>query len=280
MFLPFLSVISQWFFRRRALAIGIVTTGSSMGGICLPIMLNNLIISHGFPKAVQYTGYLILGCLVIAIAITRTRLPPNKKGKPPSPKELFSSKPYALAVVGLFFVAWGLFFPIFYIQVFGELAGIRSSLTFYTLAILNAASVIGRISPNFIADYFGSINLMFIMCTCSGLLVFAMFGVGTPAGLIVVSLLYGLFSGGFVSLMSPALISLAKDHNEIGIRLGMGMLVMAFAGLTGTPITGVLLDKYGRAAPIIFSGVSVLLGSAIILFAARTRAKEKGTWKV
>lgn len=32
MFLPIVSVVSQYFFKRRALAIGIATTGSSVGG--------------------------------------------------------------------------------------------------------------------------------------------------------------------------------------------------------------------------------------------------------
>jgi MFS family permease len=119
-FLPAVSVLSQYFLRRRALAIGIAVTGSSIGGICLPIMLNNLIASHGFEKAVQYTGYLILACLVLACALLHPGLGPNKNAPPkPSPKQLFESKPYTIAVVGLFLVAWGLFFPIFYLQVSG-----------------------------------------------------------------------------------------------------------------------------------------------------------------
>jgi len=32
MFLPIVSVVSQYFFKRRSLAIGIATTGSSAGG--------------------------------------------------------------------------------------------------------------------------------------------------------------------------------------------------------------------------------------------------------
>jgi hypothetical protein len=87
-------------------------------GICLPIMLNNLIAKHGFKKAVQYTGYLVLGCLVIALALMHPRLPPAKHTAPkPTPKQIFSSKPYSLLTAGLFFVAWGLFFPIYYLQV-------------------------------------------------------------------------------------------------------------------------------------------------------------------
>ena len=84
-------------------------------------MLNNLIAAHGFPKAVQYSGYLLLGVLVLACALMHPRFVPAslRTGtmKKPSPAELFKSRPYTFLVAGLFLVAWGLFFPIFYIQV-------------------------------------------------------------------------------------------------------------------------------------------------------------------
>lgn len=53
-------------------------------------------------------------------------------------------------------------------QVFAETHGISQSLTFYTLAILNAASIFGRISPNFLADKLGSLNLLTVMCAGTG----------------------------------------------------------------------------------------------------------------
>jgi hypothetical protein len=166
--------------------------------------------------------------------------------KKPSPVELFKSVPYSLLVAGLFFVAWGLFFPIFYIrtslffprrnstdkiEVYAQDKGISGNITFYLLAILNAASVFGRISPNFVADYLGNLNLMITMCTGAGILSFSVFGAGTAAGSIIVSLLYGFFSGGYVSLIGPALISMATHPSEIGIRMGMGM---SFVTLYGT----------------------------------------------
>jgi MFS family permease len=36
MFLPAVGVIPHWFQRRRALATGLVVSGSSVGGICFP----------------------------------------------------------------------------------------------------------------------------------------------------------------------------------------------------------------------------------------------------
>ena len=114
----------------------------------------------------------------------------------------------------------------------------------------------------------------------AGIIVFAVFGAGSTGGLIAVAIFYGFFSGGYVSLLNPALISLAKSHTEIGIRLGLAYLVTSVAALTGTPITGALLGRYGFTAPIIFSAVAILLGTASFATASRLRAREKGTWKV
>lgn len=75
-------------------------------------------------------------------------------------------------------------------------------------------------------------------------------------------------------------MSLAKSQDEIGTRVGMGFLVMSFAALTGTPITDALLDRYGFAAPIAFSGVVVLAGAAIFGTVMWMKRKEQGTWKV
>ncbi len=139
---------------------------------------------------------------------------------------------------------------------------------------------LGRTTPNFVADKIGSINCLAFMCWGSGIMAFAVFGAGTSGGLIAVAIIFGFFSGGYVSLLSPAIIGLSNNFGEIGIRLGMAFLVTSIAALTGTPITGALLVKYGFYAPITWSGVSICAGAVSITMARVLRAREKGTWKV
>ena len=112
------------------------------------------------------------------------------------------------------------------------------------------------------------------------MLCFSVLGATSDAALIVVAIVFGFFSGAYVSLMSPSLISLAKGHHEIGIRIGMGFLVTSFAALTGTPITGALLAKYGYVAPVVFAGVAVLAGAGCFATATVLQRRVKGTWKV
>ncbi|QRV97282.1 major facilitator superfamily transporter [Ceratobasidium sp. AG-Ba] len=284
LFLPSIGVISHHFARRRSLAMGIVTTGSSCGGIIFPIMLNKIFQRNGFAWGVRATAFVVLGCLIVANLLMRTRLPPKSK-RPPAPppdfKAIMTDSAYLLSILGAFLVLLGLFTPIFYIQLFAVVHGLDSTLAFYSLAILNAASVFGRTIPNFLSDKSGPFNLLIPCSAISGALIFAMLGVKSSGALIVFAILYGFFSGAYVSLLSPMIISLSSNISEIGIRLGITFGIIAFAALTGTPIAGALLteqQKWWR--PITFSGIIVLSGSAVLGVARAIQVKRKGHSRV
>ncbi|KAB5592443.1 transport protein [Ceratobasidium theobromae] len=281
LFLPAIGVISHHFARRRALAMGIVTSGSSCGGIVFPIMLNKIFQRSGFAWGVRSTGFVVLTCLVIANPLMRTRLPPKSK-RPPTPpldiKAIISDTAYLFTVLGAFLVLMGLFLPIFYIQLFSVVHGIDETLAFYSLAILNAASIFGRTIPNFVADKLGPFNLLIPCSGITAVLIFAMFGVKSSGALIVFSILYGFFSGAYVSLITPVVISLAKNMQEIGVRLGIAFAIVGFAALTGTPIAGALLtSRLQWSRPITFSAVVVLAGCAALGIARGIHSRRKGS---
>ncbi|WWC72831.1 uncharacterized protein I206_106795 [Kwoniella pini CBS 10737] len=283
-FVPALGVISQYFKRKRGLASGIVVTGSSAGGVVFPIMLNKLIVKVNFERGVQYTGVLIAGALVIGVSLIRPfgGVRGHKQGGPkPNAKSFFREPGYVLACIGVFFVAWGIFFPIVFLQYFAELTGASENLTFYMVAILNGASVVGRTLPNLVADKFGALNLITIMCLLSSAMCFAFFGASrSTAGLVVVAILYGAASGAFVSLLAPSIFSMAKSQAEIGTRMGITMLFLGIAALTGNPLGAAILDSNGYGASIAWSGSMVATGAALFGFAAWFTAKSKGQWKV
>ena len=56
--------------------MGIMFSGSSLGGVCFPFMLKRLFDSIGFAWAVRSLAALMFGCLVVANFFTRSRLQP------------------------------------------------------------------------------------------------------------------------------------------------------------------------------------------------------------
>jgi len=256
-----------------------------MGGLIFPIMLNKLFNSSlGFAWSVRASAFIVMGLLLTANLCMSTRLPP-KRDRPPTPpvniRKIIRDPPFAVGVIGGFFVQWGLFFPFFYLQIFAQDHGVSASLSFYTIAILNAGSVFGRILPNFLADKFGVINLLIPCASAMGILIFALFGATNAGGVVVFALLYGFFSGAFISLLGLMFVTMADGVHEIGIRMGLAFIVIAFAALTGTPIDGALLgNDYTWAKPIIFSGVVIFVGVALLIVARFLMVKKRGTARV
>jgi MFS family permease len=118
------------------------------------------------------------------------------------------------------------------------------------------------------------------MSLINAILCFCFFGANTEPGLILISILYGVSSGVFNSITAPALMSFAKNNNEIGSRMGVGFLICGFGALGGTPIIGLLLEKVGWIGPVVFSGSMVLAGTGMVAGSIYYQRKEKVNWRV
>jgi MFS family permease len=102
-YIPSLGIVGHYFQRRRALAMGIAASGSSIGGVIHPIMLNHLFYgSSGFHVGVRASAGLNLGLMVVGVLLMRTRLPPKKTGAKLLPQlaAFLQDPPYVFAISG------------------------------------------------------------------------------------------------------------------------------------------------------------------------------------
>ena len=65
-FYPAMNVIPTWFLRHRAAAFGVAASGSSLGGVLLPIMVTKLIPQIGFGWTMRTIAFMFLGMLIIS----------------------------------------------------------------------------------------------------------------------------------------------------------------------------------------------------------------------
>ncbi|TCD69759.1 hypothetical protein EIP91_006295 [Steccherinum ochraceum] len=283
-FLPSLSIVSHHFRARRALATGIVVTGASAGGIVFPIMLNHLFSDPriGFATGVRASGGLIAGMLLLANMMMRTSCVGLKKAsslKWETVSVIAKDGAYLISIAGAFFTSLGVFIP------FDR--GIDQTVASYSLTILNAGSTAGRLLPPFLADKLGVYNILLPSILSAAALLFAMFGVKSSAGVVTEGLLFGFFSGAYVSLIPPLLAALSPNLNELGLRMGFAFTVVAIAMLTGNPIAGALIGT-GRTdggdllwwRAIVFAGVSSIGGFMFMLISRTLFVRRKGHQKV
>jgi len=212
--------LNTWFLKKRGMAMGLMVSGSSLGGVCFPIMLKRLFDTVGFGWAVRAAGFLIFGLLFIANFLLRSRLPPP--GWTPG-RQIVDikalSEPVFLCIIGAsYFVYWGLFTPFTFLTTYGESYGMDSSLSFYLISIMNAASIVGRILPGFLADMTGPFNIQVVFTAIMSISIFAYW---TPshnnAAIITFGLFFGFVSGAFISLF-PVCCAMVSPIKKIGAR--------------------------------------------------------------
>ncbi|KAJ5174344.1 MFS transporter asaE [Penicillium canariense] len=263
--------VSTWFAKRRGFALGVTASGSSLGGVIFPIMVTKLIPQVGFPWAMRICAFLILALLAVSNLTLKSRLTHTKK-----PFDIMNfvrplkDLKFVVTVAACFCFFWGMFLPFTFVITQAQRYGMSQNLSQYLIPILNAASILGRTIPGYLADRVGRYNVMIIFSYLSSILVLALWlpsRGNAPA--IVFSVLYGFGSGAFVSL-TPALIAQISDMREVGVRNGTCFSIISFAALTGTPIGGALIPdvlhgSYTRLQ--IFCGVVMLAGATLFIVA-------------
>ncbi|KAK7466083.1 hypothetical protein VKT23_004808 [Stygiomarasmius scandens] len=277
-YVPSVAVLTQYFHRRRALAMTIVASGSSLGAIIHPIMLNNLLNSSlGFGNAIRASAGLVSGLLLISCLLMRTRLPPPIKATDlrKALRKFSHDAAYIFAVTGMTIFTVGYYLPLFYVQLDSATRGLNATFSFYTLVILNAASFCGRILPGFFVRQLGVGNMIAAATGGCAVMVFGMIGIETLPEFVVFDLLYGFFAGTYISLNGPLMAILADDISELGARMGVAYAFTALGGLIGGPISGALLtDKFLWWRAAVVSGIVATIGSsffALMLITLRRR---------
>jgi len=264
LFSPCFPCVNHWFFKHRGLALGVVTSGSSVGGVIWPIAIDHLITNVGFGWALRICGFIGLGLTIGAAMMIRGRLPP-RTGTEFFAFDLFRSPAYTIFCIGMFFIVFGIFFILFYLSSYGAIHGFSSNMIFYSVSILNAASFFGRILPGMAADSWGRYNIMIITGILSAVLTFVSIAAKDTASILVVGALYGFTSGNVLSLQGACVPPLLDDPRKIGVAIGQMLSVSGFGALLGPPICGWLIAFNGFKSAQIFAGVMLTVGSCLLI---------------
>ncbi|KAE9407187.1 MFS general substrate transporter, partial [Gymnopus androsaceus JB14] len=280
LFTPGMAVLAHHFKRYRTMVFGIFAAGASIGGVILPIALQRLFTEVGFGWGVRILGLLVLVCVGTGFVCCTTRFPPRKGGRVldirvcPSFTLSYVLTQVADITLHSFNDSYA---PVNFGVVYATDHGMSQELAFYSLAILNAGSFIGRVLPNILATKFGPTNLLIGSCTVSSISLY-----GTLSGFLcsgICAFIHGYSA--YVSCLPAAVASLTKNPNETGLRLGMMFFSTSFFWLVSSPIQGALIGIDGSYWPLcVFSGSTVLLGVVFMLVSRYLVQKETRTWKI
>lgn len=208
---PSVAIVGQYIKVKRGAAMGIVIAGSSLGGVVWPIVINVLLKddSVGFGWTMRIVGFIMIPLLAIACICCRPPLEQaqaqisDREAQPQQIKNekrrpdfsILKKTEMRLLCLSFFTIYFGMFAPFFFITSYASAMGFSGDLAFYSVSILNGASMFGRILPGMVADKYGRFNFCILFTFLSGVIALCWTKATSVAGLVVFAAAYGFTSG-------------------------------------------------------------------------------------
>lgn len=278
---PSLAILGYYFKKYLGLVNGLVTVGSSVFTVFMPIVMEYMIKNHGLEGLFRFLGLLTIGISLCGFLFKPTPLMVSQKPardhgssaallKSIINVEIYKNKKYLMWALSMPVALFGYFVPYVHIKKFiiQNFDAQNYNLPLQCIAI---TSGLGRLIFGFLADKRGVDRILlqqisfYIIGTLTILLPF----VSSFPLLIVISLGMGLFDGAFIALIGPIAFELcagAHAAQAIGCMLGLAATPLC----VGPTIAGFLFSVYqSYTLPFVLAGTSPLIG-ATMMFAIRS----------
>ncbi|CAI7662269.1 unnamed protein product [Penicillium pancosmium] len=277
-----ISVLSHWFYRRRALASGLCMSGSSAGGAIIPLLLRTLFKEYGWTWSIRIIAFMALGCYAAGIMLVKGRLPMVSETKAVVDLRAFKAPRLCFLAVAVFAFEFIIFGCAALLPTYVRYSGLDLDVQFYSLTVLNSMSLVGRVLPGIAADLFGRFNILLTLA-CLTLVIMGSiwipFGSQNEATLYAVVAIFGFGSGGWVSLAPVCAGQLCRTE-EYGRFYGTIYSIAAFGVLLTVPVGGELLQSTTPQALVGFYAAVLLIGLVSVGMSRWALLDWKWKWKV
>ncbi len=254
------AIISRWFKKNRALAIGIATTGLPVSGLILSPLSAWLIYSYGLQSAFSSIAIMIFAISLFGFLL---RKDPAEIGQVPigaDSGEIPGDASVAISVKALdairhrdfwmlYMIFWAGFNTFLIVVVnlyhFSVDSGLSTVAAAIPPALIGVGSIFGRIFfSGYVLRFFNEQKVLRIcyFFQASTILLILFFG-GTWA-FYLFGFLFGFFYSGWVPIF-PIILANLYGLRELGTIFGFFGSGFSLAALTGPIIVGTLLDSTG-----------------------------------
>ncbi len=281
---PLLADISQWFTRRRGIAVSICAAGNYLAGTLWPPIVQHFIAADGW--RVTYTGIGIF-CVATMLPLTFV-LRRRAVGHAMAEGHAVAAQARGtlgvssntlqllLAIAGVGCCAAMAMPQVHIVAYCGDL-GYGDASGARMLSLMMGFGIVSRIASGFIADRIGGLATLMLGSALQGLalILYLMFDGLTP--LYVISALFGLFQGGIV----PSYAIIVREYfspQEAGTRVGIVIFATVIGMAFGGWVSGVVFDLTGSYHAAFGNGVlwNLLNGSIVLWLLFRRGRRVQG----
>jgi MFS family permease len=265
-FAPLLADTSQWWNRRRGIAVAICASGNYIAGALWPPLVQHGIETIGWRPTYTIMG-LICGLGMLALSGLMRQRPPLAAPAPMAaagaapvadrsrPFGLSPSRAQWLLCVAGVGCCVAMSMPQVHIVAYCTDLGYGAARGAEMLSLMLASGIVSRLVSGFICDRIGGIRTLLLGSALQGvaLLLFLPFDGMVP--LYVISALFGLFQGGIV----PSYAIIIREHfdpHEAGARVGSVIMATLLGMALGGWMSGWIFDMTGSYKAAFLNGIA------------------------
>lgn len=269
LYLPSISCVSEYFTMHRGGVLTLASLGSTIGSIIFPIMFNTMEPSIGYPWAVRIIGFLMMGCLLVALVLStprQERVPARRLWS----SQAWTDLPYAFFLFSYFLCMAGVQAPNFYFPLYGKHRHYSPSIYPFATSFLKSGAAVGRLLNAMLSQQFGVMHWYLPRTLIGAVLVYCWIASDGQGSYVAIIVLYGFFTSNVLSSMPKIVSDLTDNPADVSVRLGMASMVSSVGVLLGPPVAGALLvvEPPNFLHAQIFMG-SVMTASCLGLFFVR-----------
>ncbi|CAO3655571.1 unnamed protein product [Mucor hiemalis] len=267
-----MSISPQWFIKRRGFAMGVMVSGSGVGGLIMPFVMTSLNESLG-----GVWCYRVLGIITFVISMSATLLlrekPGAQKAKKTQLKEIVDlsvckDKKFIIWCIAGNLSMMSYFIPAFYLPSHATKIGLLPSQGSLLVAIFSAVNVVGRIMSGYLGDYIGVVNVDIIflfICGLSSLFVWTF--ANSFITLVIFIVIYGFMSGAVFSLLAPITAQITgMEKYPSGICLYLFFMTAARFGPSLAGAIQTATNKHSFFSQQMFTGLAFILSAFVTVY--------------
>ena len=237
LYFPMISMLNEWFVAKRGLALGLVTAATGVSGVVMPFVLAVLLNKYGYETTLRAFAVALVVLTGPVLPMLKGRLPESPSAMAARSDGSFLRKPlFYFFAASVFCQGLGHFYPTLYLPSYANGLGYSPAVGALLLALFSFMQVFGQISCGYLSDHRVSVEMLaFVFPLISGITILTLWGLArslTP--LVVFSLLYGFWGGGYVVLWAKMGSELSDNSTVALTTFG----IFAFLKGVGNVVTG------------------------------------------
>lgn len=263
--IPSMKIVTNWFYKNRGVAVGILLVGSSIGGAIFNPIAGHLIQDMGWRSALLVLGVIAFALIFIPLVFVIKENPKGVKKAERQYREEFSGVGDGFAKGGLAIDYGSLFTSgVFYLMLFVTgamwfcIVGIIQHQALFIkdlntavnssilLSLFFVFSVLGKVIFGKLSDKYAKRSIMFLaVCNLAlGALVLSIVKLNPDVLLWIYAVVFGIgFSGTFT--MIQLLIAEYYQGPSYGKVLGVFTMIDTIAGVLGIMVLGKMRTAFG-----------------------------------